>query len=79
MKALAILVAVIVAVCLFLLPTIIAFSRQHRNRFVIMLINIVFGATGLGWIGSLIWALNKIDDPVKGGSKHDSQPHDPVI
>ena len=79
MKALAILIAVIVAICLFLLPTVIAFSRQHRNRFVIMLINIVFGATGLGWIGSLIWALNKIDDPVKGGSKHDSQPHDPVI
>ena len=79
MTALAILIAVIVAICLFLLPTVIAFSRQHRNRFVIMLINIVFGATGLGWIGSLIWALNKIDDPVKGGSKHDSQPHDPVI
>lgn len=61
------------------LPTLIAFSRQHRNRWVIALINVVFGATIIGWFGALIWALNKIDDPLKGGVKHDPQPGDPVM
>ena len=50
---------------LFFLPTFIAFRRGHRNRWVIFLINFVFGATVLGWIGALIWALTA------------SQTHDP--
>ncbi|MEI7437447.1 MAG: superinfection immunity protein [bacterium] len=73
------LVIILIALALFGLPTLIAFSRQHRNRWVIAFINIIFGATIIGWLGALIWAMNKIDDPVKGGVKHDSQPDDPVI
>ena len=69
----------LVAIVLFFLPTFVAFSRSHRNRWVILLINVVFGATGFGWIGALIWAMNKVDDPLKGGIKHDPQPHDPIV
>jgi len=64
---------------LFFLPAILAFRRSHRNRWMILLINLVFGATVLGWLFALIWAMNKIDDPIKGGTKHDSQPHDPTV
>ena len=69
----------LIAIVLFFLPTIIAFRRDHRNRWVIFLINFVFGATVLGWIGALIWAMNKIDDPLKGGVKYDLQTHDPMV
>jgi hypothetical protein len=44
-----------------------------------MVINLVLGGTLLAWLGALIWALNCIDDPVKGGNKYDPQPHDPII
>ena len=63
----------------YFLPTIIAFSRKHRNRWVIFWINTIFGGTIIGWFGALIWALNKLDDPLKGGVKHDCQPHDPIV
>jgi glucan phosphoethanolaminetransferase (alkaline phosphatase superfamily) len=63
----------------YFLPTIIAFSRKHRNRWLVLWINTIFGSTIIGWFGALIWALNKLDDPLKGGVKHDCQPHDPIV
>jgi len=33
----------------------------------------------LGWLVALIWSLNKIDSPIKGGSKYDPQPNDPTF
>jgi len=77
--ALALFVFALLMLIGYFLPTIIAFRRNHRNRWVIFLINLVFGATVLGWIGALIWAMNKIDDPLKGGIKHDPQTHDPML
>jgi 4-amino-4-deoxy-L-arabinose transferase-like glycosyltransferase len=76
-----ILLIAVIAICaiIFFLPTIIAFLRRHRNRWVILLINLFFGGTGIGWVGCLIWSLNKIDDPVKGGYKIDGQDHDPIV
>ena len=73
------LIFFLLAFLLYFLPTIIAFNRQHRNRWVIFVINFVFGGTLIGWLAALIWALNKIDDPQKGGLKYDKQPHDPTI
>ena len=64
---------------IYLLPALIAFCRRHRNRWIILLINMVFGGTVLGWFAALIWALNKLDDPVKGGTKIDRQGSDPIV
>jgi len=64
---------------LYLLPTLIAFSRGHRNRWVIFIVNIVFGATILGWLIALVWAMNKVDDPIKGGTKYGPTPNDPSL
>ena len=61
------------------LPAIVAFSRHHRNRWVILAINLAFGATLIGWVIALVWAMNKIDAPVKGGWKYDPQPNDPIL
>ena len=71
------LVIFILLLCaLFLLPTFIAFSRGHRNRWIIFIVNIVFGATVLGWLIALVWAMNKVDDPIKGGTKYGPSPND---
>lgn len=55
-----VIVITLIAVLIYFLPAIIAFRRQHPNRWVILLINTLFGATGLGWFGSLIWALRAV-------------------
>ena len=45
---------------IFLIPTMVAFIRGHPNRWPILLINIVFGFTILGWFGALIWAASAV-------------------
>ena len=75
-QAIGVVFIVIFLVCLYFLPSIISFRRNHRNRWLIFLVNLVFGVTVLGWIGSLIWSLNKVDDPTKGGYKTDGQDGD---
>lgn len=45
---------------LYYIPTIIAFSRKHPNRWLIGVINTIFGSTGIGWLGALVWALQAI-------------------
>lgn len=57
---------------LYFLPTFFAFRREHPNRWPIFLINLVFGGTGLGWIGSLIWALNAVHRPRQGSQGGES-------
>ena len=43
----------------YFLPSFIAFSKAHKNRFAIFLINLLLGWTVLGWIWALIWSLIK--------------------
>lgn len=61
--------AILVVFGFFSTPTVIAFSRRHRSRWAILVLNLALGATLIGWIIALIWAMNKVDDPVKGGMK----------
>lgn len=46
----------LVATLIYLIPTIVAFCRSHPNRWLIAVINIALGGTGIGWLGSLVWA-----------------------
>ena len=68
----------IIGLAIFFLPTIVAFKRSHRNRWIILLLNIL-GATVIFWIIALVWAFNKFDDPVKGGHQIDGQAGDRVL
>lgn len=43
-------------ILLYFLPTWMAFRRGHRNRFAILILNILLGWTFLGWVGALVWA-----------------------
>ena len=74
----------LIAIVLFFLQTIVAFRLDHRNHWLIFLINLV--SARRCWAGSigpapraLIWAKNKFDDPLKGGVKYDPQTHDPMV
>jgi hypothetical protein len=41
----------------FFTPTIIAFNKKHKYRWIIFLINFAFGSTLIGWFGALIWSV----------------------
>lgn len=73
------LVVIVVVPLIYCLPTIIAFHKRHRSRWMILALNLAFGATVIGWVIALVWAMNKVDDPLKGGIKYDPQPHDPIL
>jgi len=47
--------------CIHFLPSFIAFSRRAKNAFLILVLNILFGWTGIIWIVLLLWALK--DEP----------------
>lgn len=42
---------------IYVLPTILAFRRSHPNRWIILVINVAFGGTIIGWGIALVWAL----------------------
>ena len=73
------LILIVIGLLVYLIPTFIAFKKGYRSRFVIMAINIALGGTLIAWLGALIWALNRVDSPVRGGRKYDPDPHDPLI
>ena len=41
----------------YLLPTAIAYYREHRNTTAITVLNLFLGWTLVGWVAALVWAL----------------------
>jgi hypothetical protein len=70
MTGVLILVLVVLGLALFLLPSIIAFRRDHAYRWIILAINLVLGCSGLGWIAAFVWAVfpseRSLADPIVG-------------
>lgn len=46
----------LVIVVIYLLPTLIAFGRDHPRRQDVAVVNILFGWTLIGWIAAFLWA-----------------------
>lgn len=42
----------------YLMPSLIARSRRHRNRMSIFVFNLFLGWTFLGWVISLVWSFS---------------------
>jgi hypothetical protein len=42
---------------IYIMPSIVAFRRNHPNRWIILVINVAFGGTVIGWGIALAWAL----------------------
>jgi len=51
------LICGLLALVVYLLPTIIAFRRKHHYKWVIFGINAVFGLTGIGYLAAFVWAV----------------------
>ena len=47
---------VMVLLAVYLLPSIMAFARNHRNKYALAKFNIFGGWTIFGWITALVWA-----------------------
>ncbi|NNF05348.1 MAG: superinfection immunity protein [Candidatus Eisenbacteria bacterium] len=62
------IVILILALPVYFLPTIIAFYRGHPKKLPIIIINVLFGGTVIGWVIAFIWAMKKI--PVAGAHSH---------
>jgi hypothetical protein len=52
-----ILGVLLLASVIFFLPSVIAFRKGHKYRWIILFINVVFGFTLIGWFGALIWSV----------------------
>jgi hypothetical protein len=44
-------------ICVYLLPTFIAYRKDKKDKLAILLINIFLGSTFIGWVIALVWAL----------------------
>jgi hypothetical protein len=42
---------------IYVAPTLVAFRRDHPNRWIILVINVAFGGTIIGWGIALAWAM----------------------
>ncbi len=52
------------ALLLLFLPAVIAQVRRHPNAGLILLVNLFFGWTFVGWIVALVWACSHVASPV---------------
>jgi hypothetical protein len=46
----------LVIILIYMLPTLIAFGREHPRRQDIAVVNIILGWTLIGWIAAFLWA-----------------------
>jgi hypothetical protein len=57
------IIMLILVVVIYMLPTLIAFGREHPRRHDIIVVNILLGWTLIGWIAVFLWAsLTRIED-----------------
>jgi Superinfection immunity protein len=57
---------------IYILPSIVAFQRNHPNRWLILVINLAFGGTIVGWGIALAWATRAIHRLGAAGSGGES-------
>jgi uncharacterized membrane protein len=48
----------LIGILLYFVPSVIAFKRKHKNFIPILLVNIFFGWTFIGWVIALVWSFS---------------------
>ena len=59
------LIFAVLGLCLYFLPSFIAYSRKHLNLGAVFVANLLLGWTFLGWVISLVWALMRTETEKK--------------
>ena len=59
-----VVITAVLALAFYMLPTVAAKARRHRNSAAIALTNILLGWTVIGWIIALIWAFTGNLEPL---------------
>jgi len=63
-------IIILVIAVLYFIPSVVAYKRNHAYKNIILVINIIFGLTGVGWAVAAIWAIwpteKSLIDPVLG-------------
>lgn len=60
MEHITLLIIALIAFVLYFLPTIIAFRREHHNRWAIAALNFFLGSTCFGWVAAFVWSLTTV-------------------
>lgn len=50
-------IGLLIAGIIYITPSIVAFRRNHPNRWIILVINVAFGGTIIGWGIAMVWAM----------------------
>ncbi len=54
--------------CLYFVPTIVALQRVHHQLSAILIVNVFLGWTLLGWVIALAMAFSAVESPPSPGS-----------
>lgn len=66
----AMLLFLLVAGCVYLLPSVVAASTRHRHTVAIVALNVLLGWTIAGWLIAFVWALvNPVRRPQEQGAR----------
>ncbi|MGI9142255.1 MAG: superinfection immunity protein [Fluviibacter sp.] len=58
-------------VVVYFLPAASAYSRKHKSRSAILLVNLIFGWTLVGWLWAAIWcSTGNIEEPGPDARTH---------
>jgi hypothetical protein len=56
-------VGLIFLLAIYMLPTLVAWFRRHRQTMAIAVLNIFLGWTGIFWVAALVWACTSDVNP----------------
>jgi len=53
------LAILLILLCLYFLPSLVAHFRKRKNENAITVLNLFAGWTVIGWIAALVWAVSE--------------------
>ena len=51
---------ILVALQVYFIPAIVAYSRKHNNSTAILILNLFLGWTFIGWVVALVWSATAV-------------------